>query len=80
MKVAKDLGKWFRRALAVKGVDYVVEDAQRLRELSPTIESLLKGRTPHGDEVVAVVPLIATELGTGEGEVWDVIEAAVTEE
>lgn len=77
VKVVKELGKWFRRQLAIKGVDYAVEDAQRLKDLSPTIEQLLKGKTPHGDEVVEVIPLIAGELGLSEGEVWDVIDAAI---
>jgi len=79
-EVVKTLGRWFRRELAVKGVDYVVEDAQRLRQLSPTIEALLLGRVPNGDEVVAVIPLIAKELGVGEGEVWDVVEATIKED
>ena len=76
-QVAKDLGRWFRRELALKNIDYVVEDAKRLHELSPTIESLLKGRTPHGDQIVEAIPLIAKELGLVEGEVWDVIQSSL---
>lgn len=78
--VAKKLGKWLRMSLSAKGVDWGVEEAQRLKDLSPTIEALLWGRTPNGDEVVEAIPLIAEELGIGEGEVWDEIERILGEE
>ena len=80
VKVVKELGKWFRRQLALKGVDYAVEDAQRLKDLSPVIEGLIKGKAVHGDAVVEVIPLIAEETGMSEGEVWDVIDTASEDE
>jgi hypothetical protein len=79
-KVAKDLGRWLRVSLAAKGIDWSCTDERRFRELHPAVEKLLWNGTPYGDEVVEAIPLMAKELGIGEGEVWDVITASINGE
>lgn len=78
-KVIEDLANWFRKQLAMNDVNWVTKEARRIKELSPTIEHLLWGRALHGEDVVAVIPLIAREARVTEAEVWDVIEASIND-
>lgn len=72
--VSAAFGKWVRLTLASKGVDFVVEDHQRLVDAAPSFQGLLKGKTVKGEELIRDLPVIAGELGVEEGECWDVIQ------
>lgn len=72
--VSAVFGKWVRLTLASKGVDFVVEDHQRLVEAAASFKGLLAGKTVKGEELVKDLPVIAAELGVEEGECWDVIQ------
>ena len=72
--ISAAFGKWVRLTLASKGVDFVVEDHQRLVKAAASFEGLLKGKTVKGEELIRDLPLIAAELGVEEGECWDVIQ------
>jgi hypothetical protein len=76
--VNKAFGKWLRGELAKRGVDFVVEDRKRLIELTPAMEGLLTGVRVNGDLLIEGLPAIAGELGVGEAELWDVIQAEIT--
>lgn len=72
--VSAAFGKWVRLTLASKGVDFVVEDHQRLVDAASSFQGLLKGKTVKGEELIRDLPVIAGELGVEEGECWDVIQ------
>ena len=72
--VSAAFGKWVRLTLASKGVDFVVEDHQRLVESASSFKGLLAGKTVKGEELVRDLPVIAEELKVTEGECWDVIQ------
>ena len=72
--VSAVFGKWVRFTLASKGVDFVVEDHQRLTEAAASFKGLLAGKTVKGEELIKDLPVIAGELGVEEGECWDVIQ------
>jgi len=73
--VSAVFGKWVRLTLAGKGVDFAVDDKQRLINAAASFKVLLSGGKPaKGEQLVKDLPLIAVELGVEEGECWDVIQ------
>lgn len=76
--VVKAFGKWVRTRLATSGVDFVVEDHQRLVEAAASFKGLLLGKPVKGEQLVEDLPAIAKECGVEEGECWDVIQEAIT--
>ena len=72
--VSAAFGKWVRLTLAAKGVDFVVEDHQRLVKAAASFKGLLQGKTVKGEELIRDLPVVASELGVEEGECWDVIQ------
>lgn len=77
--VSKAVGRWFRQQLAVKGVDYAVEDSQRLYHTAPTFKELLLGRVISGDALIKDIPALCQEVGCAEEVVWEVINGALQE-
>lgn len=78
--VVKAFGKWVRTRLATRGVDFVVEDHQRLVEAAASFKGLLAGKPVKGEELIEDLPAIARECGVEEGECWDVIQESITSE
>lgn len=76
-EVSKVFGKFVRTRLAARGVDFVVDDHQRLVELCPSFKPLLSGKEVRGDVLTTDLPVIAEELGLEVSELWDVIEPAL---
>lgn len=80
-EVTRILGKFVRVRLASKGVDFVVEDQQRLLKAAPSFKGLLGGKdVVRGDVLVGDLPRIAQELELTTNELWDVITPVITEE
>ena len=76
--VSKDLGRHLRMAFSAKGIDWHVEDHQRLVKAAPALEGLLGGQTVNGEEVVRDLPKVAELLSTNEAELWDVIQLTLS--
>lgn len=75
--VTQAFGRWVRQQLALRGIDFVVEDHQRLVEAAGSFKGLLTGKAVRGDQLLSDLPVIATELGLQEGELWDEIQALI---
>jgi hypothetical protein len=69
--VSKELGKYVRMALAKNGVDFVVEDQQRLIKAASSFKGLLTGKEVRGEVLVAELPQIAAEINASEDDLWD---------
>ena len=69
--VSKGLGKFVRMALAKAGVDFVVEDQQRLVNTATSFKGLLTGKEIRGEVLVDELPLIAAELNLSDQDLWD---------
>jgi hypothetical protein len=69
--VTKGFGKWYRRQLAANGVDFVVDDHQRLLKVCPSMASLITGKAVRGEQLVADLPALATELGSTPTDLQD---------
>ena len=77
-EVCKVYGKYLRLEFASKGIDWMVEDQQRLLKAAPSLKGLLLGQAVNGEEIVRDVPSVAELLSTTEGDLWDVIQAAIS--
>jgi hypothetical protein len=69
--VSKGLGKYVRMVLAKAGVDFVVEDQQRLFKAASSFKGLLTGKEVRGEVLVAELPQIAAEINVSEDDLWD---------
>jgi hypothetical protein len=69
--VSKGLGKYVRMVLAKAGVDFVVEDQQRLLKAASSFKGLLTGKEVRGEVLVAELPQIAAEINVSEDDLWD---------
>jgi hypothetical protein len=69
--VSRGLGKFVRTELAKAGVDFVVEDQQRLVNTATSFKGLLTGKEIRGEVLVAELALIAAEIGISEDDLWD---------
>jgi len=76
--VSKEFGRHLRMAFAAQGIDWHVEDHQRLVKAAPALAGLLGGQTVQGEEVVRDIPRIAELLSTTEGELWDAIQLTLS--
>jgi hypothetical protein len=77
-EVSKVLGKWVRLELAKRGVDFVVEDHQRLIKAAPSMKALIGGKGVTGEQLMGDLPAIAEVVGVVEAELWDVISEAMS--
>ena len=78
--VSKGLGKTVRMALAKRGVDFVVEDHQRLVNAATSFKGLLTGKEVRGEVLVAELPVIAEETGVSEDDLWDEVMEIINAE
>ena len=74
--VSKAFGKHVRTELAKRGVDFVIDDHQRLVELAPSLKGLITGKEVRGEVILRDLPTIAEELDSTVDELWDVIVEA----
>ena len=72
-------GKWVRHSFALKGVDYVVDDYDRLTRAAGSLKGLLRGKEVDPEDVVGDLPAIAELIGTSTTECWDVISGAIAD-
>ena len=76
-EVSKAMGRYVRLTLATNGVDFVVEDRQRLEKAATSFKGLLSGKDVRGEQLLNDLPAIATELGTSDEELWDLISTTL---
>jgi hypothetical protein len=72
-KVTKGFGKWYRTELAKRGVDFVVEDHQRLVKTATCMKGLLSGKEVKGEALLQDLPALAKELQVTTDELWEII-------
>jgi hypothetical protein len=71
--VTKSFGKWYRQQLATNGVDFVVDDHQRLVEACTSMKGLLSGKAVRGEQLVADLPVLANEINAAQQDLQDVL-------